>query len=77
MLCAVPCEDPVNCLVDPCGGTTCQGFPDAVCVSDYCGAATPGSSKTDRKSSVKVSKYLLTAPVIHKSFVYNFPNKKQ
>ena len=37
MLCAVPCEDPVNCLVDPCVGTTCQRFPDAVCVSDYCG----------------------------------------
>jgi hypothetical protein len=38
--CALPCADgetPVNCFVDPCVGARCRGFPDAVCVSDYCG----------------------------------------
>ena len=48
-----------------------------LCVSQTTAvAATPGSSKTDRKSSVKVSKYLLTAPVIHKSFACIFQTTK-
>lgn len=27
----------VRCLRDPCEGTTCPAFPNAVCRSNYCG----------------------------------------
>ena len=36
----VPCDEdvtPVRCLVDPCLRASCRRFPDAQCVTDYCG----------------------------------------
>ncbi|CAH1271435.1 FCGBP [Branchiostoma lanceolatum] len=38
-LCA-PCPpgvDMVYCLVDPCEGTPCPAYPDAICIANYCG----------------------------------------
>merc|ERR1712184_196698 len=31
------CENQVNCFVDPCQVSKCEGYPDATCVADYCG----------------------------------------
>ena len=36
----VACPDgvlPVNCLVNPCQVSTCEGIPGALCVANYCG----------------------------------------
>ena len=32
-----PCKDPVACVVDPCEVSTCPAFPQAKCISDFCG----------------------------------------
>lgn|SRR3990167_1825229 len=32
-----PEEECVQCLVDPCQGYSCQGFPGYTCKSNYCG----------------------------------------
>ena len=31
------CPDLVNCFIDPCQFATCPAFPNASCLSDYCG----------------------------------------
>merc|ERR1712110_441299 len=31
------CENQVNCFVNPCQVSKCEGYPDATCVADYCG----------------------------------------
>ena len=32
----VPCENPVNCFVDPCQVNSCPTNPNAICISNYC-----------------------------------------
>ncbi|UJR28289.1 hypothetical protein I4U23_009537 [Adineta vaga] len=34
---SVKCDNPVNCLADPCRGATCKNYPTAICRANYCG----------------------------------------
>ncbi|CAF1035266.1 unnamed protein product [Rotaria sordida] len=45
-----PGEDEVHCTIDPCESATCPAYPDATCVSNYCGGCNALWYKADGTS---------------------------
>ena len=43
----------VNCLTDPCIGTTCPGVEGASCMPDYCGGCNYKYVKDDRDVTIE------------------------
>jgi len=49
------CENIVNCFAQPCGVTTCDAYPEAVCEDDYCGGCNARFYLLNEKEGTKGS----------------------
>lgn len=66
------CENPVNCLVDPCMKAECPAVPDAVCESNYCGDC----NALFKNRTMYVTHLCHASPCLQKRFVVKLISDK-